>query len=123
MKVQEIIRQSRIDHNLTMKELAEKVGVTEATISRWESGEIKNMRRDSILKLAEVLGLRPSTIMGWDEDSEEEKLYQMQKLEQEFPEGVKYIRRANETLSPAAKKRMIAIIRTILEEEQDADID
>lgn len=38
-----------------MKELTNKVGVSEATIRRWESGEISNMRRDSIIKLSEVL--------------------------------------------------------------------
>ena len=30
---------------LTQKEIAELVDVSEATVSRWESGEIANMRR------------------------------------------------------------------------------
>lgn len=39
--------------NLTLKEIAEYVGVSEATVSRWESGNIANMRRDRISALAQ----------------------------------------------------------------------
>ena len=38
MGTKDIIKQKRIELGLTMKELASKVGVSEATISRWESG-------------------------------------------------------------------------------------
>lgn len=51
---------------LTMKQVAEYVGVSEATVSRWESGAIANMRRDRIYKYAKILGVRPSFIMGED---------------------------------------------------------
>jgi transcriptional regulator with XRE-family HTH domain len=49
-----------------MKEIAEHVGVSEGTISRWESGEIANMRRDKIMLLADALDISPALIMGWD---------------------------------------------------------
>lgn len=52
-----------------MKELAHKVGVSEATIRCWESGEISNMRRDSIIKLSEVLEVPPSIILGINDDT------------------------------------------------------
>lgn len=55
MKANEIIKARRTDLGMTQKELAVKVGVTEATVSRWESGDIKNMRRDKIATLARVL--------------------------------------------------------------------
>lgn len=69
MSVQEIIKQRRIELNLTMKDLAKRVGVSEGTISRWESGDIANMRRDKIVALANALHITPSVIMEWD-DSE-----------------------------------------------------
>lgn len=69
MEVKDIINTKRIELGLTMKELADKVGVSEGTISRWESGEIANMRRDKILSLANALKISPAIIMGWDENS------------------------------------------------------
>lgn len=66
-----IIRSRREELGLTMKELAVKVGVSEATISRWEGGQIQNMRRDKIARLAEALELPPSVLMDWEEYDKE----------------------------------------------------
>lgn len=72
--VKDIIKEKRLEHNLTMKELAQKVGVSEGTISRWESGEIANMRRGAMVALSKVLEIPPAVLMGWDkEDVEREK--------------------------------------------------
>lgn len=67
MNVKDIIRENRLALGLTMKEVADKVGVSEATISRWESGEIANMRRGAIFALAQALSISPNKIMGWDD--------------------------------------------------------
>lgn len=52
MDVKNMLRNKRIDLGLTMKDVAVRVGVSEATISRWESGDIENMKRDKIAALA-----------------------------------------------------------------------
>ncbi|WP_288190353.1 helix-turn-helix domain-containing protein [uncultured Veillonella sp.] len=49
---------------LTLAELAKKVGVSAGTISRWESGEIANMRRDRIALLSKALGITPVELLG-----------------------------------------------------------
>lgn len=56
----------RKELGLTMKQVAEAVGVSEATVSRWESGQIANMRRDRIGTYAKVLQVRPTFIMTGD---------------------------------------------------------
>ncbi len=61
------IRELRKNNGLTMKEVAKRVGVSEATISRWESGQIANMKRDKIALLADTLHINPSDILGIDE--------------------------------------------------------
>lgn len=58
------IRDQRTKLSLTQRDVANYVGVTEATVSRWESGEIDNMRRDKIAKLADILRVSPLLIMG-----------------------------------------------------------
>lgn len=73
MDFKDIIKLNRERLGLTMEELGDKVGVSKATIQRWESGEIKNVRRDKISKLANALNTTPSTIMGWDEQTNDPK--------------------------------------------------
>lgn len=67
MEVKDILSSRRLELKLTMKEVADRVGVSEGTISRWESGEIANMRRDKIMLLAQALQLSPGVIMGWED--------------------------------------------------------
>ncbi len=67
MKTNELIKSRRVELEMTMKELSRLVGVSEATISRWESGDIANMKRDKIAALARALDVSPSVLMNWEE--------------------------------------------------------
>lgn len=67
MEIKDILSQRRKELNLTMKQVADKVGVSEGTISRWESGKIADMRRDKIMAYAHALNISPAVIMGWDD--------------------------------------------------------
>lgn len=64
--VKDILKDRRLELELTLEDVAKRVGVSPATISRWESGDIANMRRDRIAALAEALQISPAVIMGWD---------------------------------------------------------
>ncbi len=70
MNIYDNLRERRKEIGLTMLEVAKKVGVSEATVSRWESGDIANMRRDKIILLANALQVHPSFIMGEDDYNE-----------------------------------------------------
>lgn len=74
MGINEIIRNRRIEKGLSMKELAERLGVSEGTISRWESGKIEDMRRSRIKALSEVLGIPLHVLMEWDEPSRKSEI-------------------------------------------------
>lgn len=58
-----IIHSRRTELDLTMKQVADAVGVSEATVSRWEAGNIKNIKRDKIALLSEALKLSPLTFI------------------------------------------------------------
>lgn len=66
MNTNELLKYKRKELDLTMKQVAEFVGVSEATVSRWESGNIANMGRDKIALLAQILKLSPGTIAGYE---------------------------------------------------------
>ncbi len=68
MGMPEIIKKRRDELNLTLLDIAKKVGVSEATVQRYESGQIKNMRQDKIVKLAAALQLTPVQLLGWEDE-------------------------------------------------------
>ena len=62
-----IIKKRRKELKLTMKELASMTCVSEGTVSRWESGHIKDMKKDKIILLSRALGLSPIEIIAEDD--------------------------------------------------------
>ena len=64
MEIKDIIKSRRLELGLTLKQVADRVGVSEGSVSRWESGEIDNMRRDKIAALARVLSIDPLILIG-----------------------------------------------------------
>ena len=63
MKTGLAIAMRREQIGMTQEELAKAVGVSKASISRWESGDISNMRRDRIQKLADALHVSPLELL------------------------------------------------------------
>ena len=49
-----------------MEELGKMVGVSRATIKRYESGEIANIPDDKIEKIAKATKVSEAFLMGWD---------------------------------------------------------
>lgn len=68
MKTGLAIAMRREQIGMTQDELAQRVGVSKASISRWESGDISNMRRDRIQKLAEALRVSPIALLDEETD-------------------------------------------------------
>ena len=59
-----LIRQRRIDLGYTGTYVANYLGVNKSTLSRWESGQIKTIRRPYIAKLSEILAIPPDVFVG-----------------------------------------------------------
>lgn len=71
MQPYEIIKEARKSKRLTLEEVANYVGVSKNTISKYERGIITNIRRDKIEKLAIILNVSPVALIT---GSYEEKL-------------------------------------------------
>lgn len=104
MEFKDRVYNSRKQINKTLEEVAKEVGVSAATISRYESGEIENIRRDKIAKLARALDVTPAYLMGWEEDTTES--------EEETPDKVKILAREAGDLSDV----QIDLLRSMIQQ-------
>jgi transcriptional regulator with XRE-family HTH domain len=68
MEMRTIIKNRRSELGLTLEEVASRVGVSRATVLRWETGAIQNLGRDKIAALAAALHVSPEYLLGWTED-------------------------------------------------------
>lgn len=59
MTLGEKIKNKRINLGLSLNDVAIQVDTNKSTIKRWEDGDINNMGRNHIAKLAKVLGMSP----------------------------------------------------------------
>ena len=128
-----VLKQRRKELGLTLLQIADAVGVTEATVQRWESGNIKTLRHDKITKLADVLQVSPAALMGWDDKSilelvaEDNGLIHAAKLlsdlrtgqknkpaEPELDELDKELLRLAAQLTPEQKRRQVETLRDIV---------
>ena len=60
MEANEKIKLLRSELGLTLEDVGKAVGVGKSTVRKWETGDIANMRRDKIVKLARVLHTTPA---------------------------------------------------------------
>lgn len=67
MGIKDRLKKRRRQLGMTIEDVARLAGVSSATVSRWETGDIENMRLDKIALLAKALQVTPSYIMGWGE--------------------------------------------------------
>ncbi len=64
----ERVRKARIDAGFTQTELAQRLGVTQSTVNRWESGR-HDPSRDMVVRIAEAVGISTSWLeVGSDAD-------------------------------------------------------
>lgn len=76
------IKRYRLQAGYTLLEVADKLGVKEATVQRYESGKIKNLKYDTIVALADIFNCTPQDLMGWGPepiDRKKLRLFETQK--------------------------------------------
>ena len=95
------LKKRRLELHLTLDDVAKSVNVSPTTVSRWENGKIKNMRRDKVVLLAEVLKVSPDVIL---ELGEEYKTHFYEKRVDEIIQERNHLKEENKVLNEIVNK-------------------
>lgn len=63
------IRAAREAAGLTQEELGKKCGTTKQTIYKYEIGKITNIPIDRLEKIADIVGVTTTSLLGWDPEA------------------------------------------------------
>ena len=63
------MKERRTILNITLTEIAEAIDITQPTVQRYESGEIKNIPYDKLVMLADLLQCTPPYLLGWESET------------------------------------------------------
>lgn len=73
MSIGQRIKALRLQQNMSIDDLADKIGKNRTTIYRYEKGDIENLPLDVLEPLAKVLETTPAYLMGWENDKDDDK--------------------------------------------------
>lgn len=66
MEIGRRIKQLRESADITQEQLASHIKSTKQTIFKYENGIITNIPLDKLVTIAQVLGVSPAYLMGWE---------------------------------------------------------
>lgn len=62
------IKKYRKEKGLKLRELAECIGLTEATVQKYETGNIKKIDVEMLKKISDALGVLPENLTEWERE-------------------------------------------------------
>jgi len=111
MTLGEKVRRMREKLGMNQKQLAEASGITQATISRIESGQVKELKSEALKRLAKALGITVD--------------YLVDKTDRLTPNDIvrsdptaQYIFRGYEKLSATGREQLKSFVRFLEEQEE-----
>lgn len=115
MELKDRIKNLRLEHDLTLDDVAKVVGVSRQTIQRYESGVISNIPSDKIELLAKALNTSPGALMGWESQESYYTNPETAKLAQEAFENpdVRILLDTSRDLAPEDLKFVIDMIEKL----------
>mgnify|MGYP004644553857 FL=1 len=116
MNMGDRIKEVRKLRGLTQEELAQKLGLKDSAIAKYESGRVENIKRSVISEMAKVLDCSPIYLLCLDEDdappAQQASVFEVSNIEKEI---IKAYRQAD-----SIDKEMVLRILKI-EEKGDAE--
>lgn len=105
MSVGSTIRKLRMEKGMTQGELGELLGVKKAAVQKYESGQVQNLKQETIRKLCEVFGKNPSVFI-FDNNVLKNELDLLEAIESYYGEGVIHLLEAYENLNDENRLRL-----------------
>ena len=113
LNIGSLLKRKRKEKGLTLEEVANAVGVGTSTVSKWERGFIKNMKRNKLESLSQVLGLDPiALIRGFADETNDEEITRKQ-----FKNEVSNLLHKCQDLSDQERMIIKSVISTIDEKK------
>ena len=106
------IKETRKAKGISAETIAEKLDVAPSTIYRYESGDIMKVASTMIERIADALGVTPGYLMGWEDESDDDELWQIREDFRRNPE-LRTLHSLARKATPKQLRQMEAIIRAI----------
>lgn len=107
MDIGEKIRTARIAKGMTQAELGELLGVQKSAVAKYEKGRVVNIKRSTLKKMSDILGLHPAELISEDEqknnDIQADIVIRM-RTDTEFMETVEMLNALSPQKLPAVKQ-------------------
>lgn len=112
------IKKYRKEKDMTIKDVAERVGITEATMQKYEAGNIKKIDIEMLKKIADALSVLPENLTEWDKDE-----YRKYREEHQGAKNAHLLRKYSQ-LSEGHKKAVLSLIDSLLKcQEESGEIE
>ena len=113
------IKNLREKNNLSQKELAKILNIANSTLSQYES-DVRVPSDDIKILIADYFNVSLDYLLGrpnkYNASKEKSKVSE---LEEDFPEGISVLYRANKSLTPEQKEVMLRMIKATFFEDDE----
>lgn len=108
------LRYLREENNLSQKELASRLRISNVTLSQYETGA-RRPDIETLKNIASYFNVSMDYLVGSSSIKSADSKREHDELLEGFPEGVQILRRANRELTPEAKAKMIEIANIFID--------
>lgn len=116
MTTGERIKNRRKELGISAEALAERCGISPATIYRYENGEIEKVGIDKLTPIAEALYTTEAYLLGWENNSGKSG----ERGEDAEDESIRILSRNAKKLSPENRQKLLEMAKVLFKEEFDS---
>ena len=106
------IKEARLKLGYSAEQVAAHLGISPATVYRYENGDIAKLPSKHIKPLAEFLCISPAALMEWPDDSSGVP------PEPEMDPHIRIVSGMMENMSEEQKKQIVAIVRAVVGDQK-----